>query len=74
MQGTVILYGPQYRPANGNGPPIDLPTLEPVGRQKTFYLQYWHRVCFVCCHAFLPGVSLAALLYLLGSRPRLLCC
>ncbi|KAI3428185.1 hypothetical protein D9Q98_006565 [Chlorella vulgaris] len=42
-QGTVILYGPQYRPANGNGPPIDLPTLEPVGRQKTFYLQYWHR-------------------------------
>jgi len=44
LQGRLILYSPDYRPAKGNGSPINLPVLKPATRQSAYYLQYWNRV------------------------------
>ena len=39
LQGKVILYSPKHIPRR-NGPPKDLPLLEPTERQSHYYLLY----------------------------------
>ena len=46
-QARLILYSPKYRPRSGNGPPHDLPVLDPSDRHSNFPVDFWGTVGWV---------------------------